>query len=51
VEFSGLAPGTVGAYQINVLIPSNAPSGSAVPVVVSIGGVQSPAVTIAIGGS
>ena len=48
VPFSGLAPGYVGLYQVNVQIPSSAPSGSAVPVVLSIGGVQSNIATIAI---
>jgi uncharacterized protein (TIGR03437 family) len=37
VEFSGLAPGFVGLYQINVLVPANAPIGATIPVVVSIG--------------
>jgi uncharacterized protein (TIGR03437 family) len=32
VQFSGLAPGFVGLWQINVQIPSNAPTGTAVPV-------------------
>ena len=48
VTFSGLAPGFVGLYQINVEIPAGAPSGGAVAVVVTIGGVQSNVVTIAI---
>ena len=48
VQFSGLAPTLLGVYQINVLIPANAPPGSAVPVALSIGGVPSNTVTIAI---
>ena len=48
VQFSGIAPLTIGAYQVNILIPDNAPSGSAVPVSLSIGGVLSNIVTIAI---
>jgi len=48
VQFSGLAPNTVGVYQINILIPLNAPVGNAIPVIVSIGGVPANAVTIAI---
>ena len=48
VTFSGLAPGFVGLYQINVEIPAGAPSGDAIEVVVTIGGAQSNAVTIAV---
>ncbi len=48
VEFSGLAPGFVGLYQVNALVPSGAPSGNSVPVSLSIGGVTSNAVTIAV---
>jgi len=46
--FSGLAPGYVGLYQVNIQIPNSAPSGSAIPVVLNIGGVQSNTATIAI---
>jgi uncharacterized protein (TIGR03437 family) len=49
VSFSGLAPGYVGLYQVNAQVPAGAPSGTAVPVVVSIGGTTSNAVTIAVG--
>ena len=48
VSFSGLAPGTVGEYQVNALVPANAPTGDAVPVVLSIGGAKSNSVTIAV---
>jgi uncharacterized protein (TIGR03437 family) len=48
VLFSGLAPGLVGGYQVNILIPSTAPSGNSVPVVLSIGGAVSNTVTIAV---
>ncbi|HXM42619.1 MAG TPA: glycoside hydrolase family 3 C-terminal domain-containing protein [Bryobacteraceae bacterium] len=48
VLFSGLAPGSVGEYQVNALAPSNAPTGDAVPVILSIGGVASNAVQIAV---
>jgi uncharacterized protein (TIGR03437 family) len=30
-EFGGLTPGTVGLYQVNVLVPAEAPADSAVP--------------------
>jgi uncharacterized protein (TIGR03437 family) len=48
VQFSGLAPGNVGLYQVNALAPAGSSTGSAVPVVISIGGVQSNTVTIAV---
>ncbi|MEK7403660.1 MAG: MBL fold metallo-hydrolase [Acidobacteriota bacterium] len=34
VEFSGLAPGWAGLWQINVVVPADAPTGPAVPLVV-----------------
>jgi uncharacterized protein (TIGR03437 family) len=34
--FAGLAPGEVAMFQVNVQIPANVPTGSAVPLVVSI---------------
>ena len=48
VQFSGLAPDAVGLYQVNALVPQEAAKGDAVPVTVSIGGVQSNTVTIAV---
>jgi uncharacterized protein (TIGR03437 family) len=50
VSFSGLAPTFVGLYQVNVQVPAGTPSGSAVPLTLSIGGVPSNAVTVAIAG-
>jgi uncharacterized protein (TIGR03437 family) len=46
--FAGLAPGWVGLYQVNVLVAANAPAGDAVPVTVSVGGVISNQVTMAV---
>jgi len=46
VLFSGLAPGTVGEYQVNIQVPSGLTPGSAVPLVLSIGGVPADTVTI-----
>jgi minor extracellular serine protease Vpr len=40
VIFSGLSPGSVSLYQLNVTVPANAPAGYQ-PVVVTIGGVSS----------
>jgi uncharacterized protein (TIGR03437 family) len=45
IVFAGLAPGGIsGVYQINARIGANAPTGD-LPVVVTIGGVSSPAGT------
>lgn len=46
--FSGLAPGFVGLYQVNFAVPAGAPTGDAVPLVLTIGGVISNTATIAI---
>ena len=48
VVFSGLAPGSVGEYQVNVKVAAGVASGSALPVVISIGGVNSNTVTMAV---
>ena len=48
VWFSGLTPGTVGLYQVDASVPQGVQPGGAVPVVISIGGVQSNTVTIAV---
>jgi len=49
IEFSGLAPGSVGVNQVNVLVPATAPSGAQVPVVIrTADGSVSNTVTMAI---
>jgi uncharacterized protein (TIGR03437 family) len=48
VLFSGLAPGSVGEYQVNVLVPAGSSKGAAVSVVIAIGGATSNTVTIAV---
>jgi len=48
VSFSGLAPGFVALYQVNVRVPDNAPTGNAVSVVLTIGGATSNTVTVAV---
>ena len=46
VQYVGSAPGFVsGALQVNVLIPEDAPSGSAVPVVMTVGTANNQGVT------
>jgi uncharacterized protein (TIGR03437 family) len=48
VSFSGLAPGYVGLYQINVQVPVGAPTGPGIPLIVTIAGVSSNTATIAV---
>lgn len=49
VQFSGLAPGFVGVDQVNVQVPTDAPSGSQVPLIIrTADGSSSNTVTIAI---
>ncbi len=43
VDWSGLAPGQVGLYQINLRVPGAHWKGEALPVTVRVGGVDSPA--------
>jgi hypothetical protein len=46
--FSGLAPSFAGLYQVNVQLPPDVTSGSAVPVTLTIGGASSNTVNVAI---
>jgi len=50
VQYQGAAPGLVsGAWQVNALVPAAVPPVAAVPLSVSVGGVESqPGVTIAV---
>jgi uncharacterized protein (TIGR03437 family) len=53
-EFAGLAPGTVGVYQVNAQVPAGAPAGVSIPLYLKItladgSIVRSNIVTIAIG--
>jgi minor extracellular serine protease Vpr len=41
VQFSGLTPQFVGLYQVNIVVPANAPTGNAVPLQIQIGGITS----------
>jgi uncharacterized protein (TIGR03437 family) len=43
-----LNPGSVGLYQVNVQVPAGSAKGNAVPVAITIGGVTSNTVTIAV---
>jgi uncharacterized protein (TIGR03437 family) len=42
VNWSGLVPGLVGIYQVNITVPGTHISGSSLPVVLKVGGVSSP---------
>jgi uncharacterized protein (TIGR03437 family) len=46
VLFAGLSPGFPALYQINVTVPTNATTGSAVPISLSIGGRTTEAATL-----
>jgi uncharacterized protein (TIGR03437 family) len=42
VNWSGLTPGLIGVYQIDVYVPGTHMEGDAVPVTIKVGGVSSP---------
>lgn len=46
VTFAGLAPGLVGLYQINLVIPSDVPASPQTPLVITAAGLSSATVTI-----
>jgi uncharacterized protein (TIGR03437 family) len=48
VTFSGLAPGFTGLYQVNAQVPAGVPTGNAVPVTLTVGGVSSNTATITV---
>ncbi len=48
VSFSGLAPGFVGLYQVNVQVPAQAVPGNEVPVAITLGSSTSNVATIAV---
>jgi uncharacterized protein (TIGR03437 family) len=48
VVFSGLAPGLIGVYRVDIRVIDGAPTGSAVPLSMTIGGAESNTVTIAV---
>jgi uncharacterized protein (TIGR03437 family) len=48
VSYAGLAPGFVGLYQVNVVVPSEIPVGGAVPLIMSMGNATSNTVTIGV---
>ena len=48
VLFSGLAPGFAGLYQVNVIVPSGIAADASAPVILTVGGISSSPVTVAI---
>ena len=48
VQFAGLAPGFVGLYQVNVVVPANLQPGSEVELTLTQNGVPSNTVTVAV---
>ena len=48
VLFSGMTPGAIGLYQINLTIAADTPAGDQ-PIVVTIGGVSSKASVLPVG--
>jgi uncharacterized protein (TIGR03437 family) len=48
VLFAGLAPGFVGLYQVNVIVPDGVGVGSDMPVAISVGGQTSPPAVLAV---
>lgn len=48
-QFSGLAPGFLGLYQVDAQVPADVPPGDRVPLSMTIGGTQSNVVTVAVG--
>ena len=48
ILFAGLAPGYVGLYQVNLIVPTGVAAGPSVPVVITAAGAASATVTVAI---
>jgi uncharacterized protein (TIGR03437 family) len=48
VYFAGLVPGFIGLYQVNFRVPPGAPTGMAVPLTLTVAGVQSNTSTLSI---
>jgi adhesin/invasin len=48
VLFSGLAPGFAGLDQVNAIVPSGIAAGASVPVILTVGGISSSPVTVAV---
>jgi uncharacterized protein (TIGR03437 family) len=46
--FAGLAPGYIGLYQVNVLIPAATPPGLGIPLTLKVGGQTSNAVSVSV---
>jgi uncharacterized protein (TIGR03437 family) len=51
IAYAGLAPGLVGVYQINLVIPADVPASPQTPVVLTAAGLSSAAVMIPVVGA
>ena len=47
-SFSGLAPGWIGLYQVNVTVPAGTPPGLGNPLTLKVGGQSSNSVMVAL---
>jgi uncharacterized protein (TIGR03437 family) len=47
-DFAGLAPGYIGLYQVNVMIPASTPPGLGIPLSLKVGGQLSNAVSVSV---
>jgi len=50
VTYAGLAPGLVGLYQVNIIIPASVPPSSQIPIVITAAGLSSSPVQIEVSG-
>jgi len=48
VQFAGLAPGFVGLYQVNAVVPAGIAAGESVPLVLSVAGQSGPPASLAV---
>jgi len=48
VSFAGLTPTSAGLYNVNAVVPSGITPGPSIPVVLTVAGISSPPVTLAI---
>ena len=47
-SYAGLAPGFIGLYQVNVMVPAGTPPGLSIPLMLKVGSQQSNPVLVAL---
>ena len=47
-SYAGLAPGFIGLYQVNVMVPAGTPPGLSIPLMLKVGSEQSNPVLVAL---